>query len=89
MAVTNNAFAVMPADLAVTAAAVAFVETVRFEDIPAEALRIGTRCILDALGLYVAGSEEHSVHILIDEAEAVGGRADAALLGRRGVKVAG
>lgn len=87
MAVTNNAFAVMPADLAVTDAAVAFLETVRFEDVPAEALRIGTRCILDALGLYVAGSEEHSVHILIDEAEEIGGRADAALLGRPGVKV--
>ena len=31
-------------------------------------MRIGIRCLLDGLGLFVAGSEEHSVRLLIEEA---------------------
>jgi 2-methylcitrate dehydratase PrpD len=65
-----------------TAAAAAFVESVTFDRIPSEAIRIGTRCLLDGLGLYVAGSEEHSTQILIAEAEETGGRPEALLLGR-------
>jgi 2-methylcitrate dehydratase PrpD len=65
-----------------TAAAAAFVEGVTFDRIPSEAIRIGTRCLLDGLGLYVAGSEEHSTQILIAEAEETGGRPEALLLGR-------
>src|SRR5262249_8847654 len=64
-----------------TAAAAAFVESVTYDRIPSEAIRIGTRCLLDGLGLYVAGSEEHAVKILIDEAEETGGRPQALLLG--------
>ena len=73
----------------VTAAAAAFVENVTFDAIPAEALRIGTRCLLDGLGLFVAGSEEHTVQLLVEEAEQMGGRADALLLSRGKVKVPG
>lgn len=86
MSVAQNAFAEMPENTNVTEDAAAFVETVRFEDIPDEALRIGKRCLLDGLGLYVAGSDEHGVEILIDEAEDMGGREDARLLARN-VKV--
>jgi hypothetical protein len=50
-------------------------------------VRIGTRCLLDGLGLFVAGSEEHSVRLLIEEAEQTGGRPDALLLGRGAKKV--
>ena len=64
----------------VTAAACAFIETVGFEDLPEEALRIGRRCILDGLGLYVAGGGESSLRILVEEARETGGRADALLL---------
>jgi 2-methylcitrate dehydratase PrpD len=78
----SNAFAGIPEGLNTTAAAAAFVEEVRYDDIPGPALRIGTRCVLDGLGLYVAGSEEHSVRILIEEAEEDGGRPDARLLAR-------
>jgi 2-methylcitrate dehydratase PrpD len=80
-------FATIPDGLKTTAAAAAFVENVRFADIPAEAMRIGTRCLLDGLGLFVAGSEEHSVRLLIEEAEQMGGRPDALLLGRGNEKV--
>ena len=83
----QNPFATIPAGLKTTAAAAAFVENVTLNDIPSEALRIGTRCLLDGLGLFVAGSEEHSVALLIEEAEQLGGRPDALLLGRGTAKV--
>src|SRR4030095_6987650 len=82
MTADENAFAKIPDVLKTTAAAAAFVENVGFADIPAEAMRIGTRCLLDGLGLFVAGSEEHSVRLLIEEAEQAPGGPDALLLGR-------
>lgn len=82
MSVALNAFAEMPRDTTVTEDAATFVETVRFDDVPTEAIRIGTRCIVDGVGLYVAGSEERTIDILVDEALDMGGRGDALLLGR-------
>jgi 2-methylcitrate dehydratase PrpD len=87
MSADSNAFATLPAGLKTTDAAASFVETVTFDQIPADALRIGTRCLLDGLGLFAAGSEEHSVRILIDEAEEMGGKPEALLLGRGEKKV--
>ena len=87
MTTDQNTFANIPDGLKTTAAAAAFVENVRFGDIPSEALRIGTRCLLDGLGLFIAGSEEHTVRLLIEEAEQMGGRPDALLLGRDRTKV--
>ncbi|WP_136440938.1 MmgE/PrpD family protein [Pacificoceanicola onchidii] len=83
MSAAQNAFAEMPQDTTITAEAAAFVETVTYDDIPEEAIRIGTRCIVDGVGLYVAGSEEHTIDILVDEALDYGGREDALLVGRR------
>jgi 2-methylcitrate dehydratase PrpD len=87
MAADQNAFANIPDGLKTTAAAAAFVENVTIADVPTEALRIGTRCLLDGLGLFIGGSEEHTVQILADEAEAMGGRAEALLLGRGNKRV--
>jgi 2-methylcitrate dehydratase PrpD len=87
MTADQNAFANIPEGLKTTAAAAAFVENVTVTDIPAQALRIGTRCLLDGLGLFVAGSQEHSVKLLVEEAEEQGGRPDALLLGRGNTKV--
>lgn len=81
MSIAQNAFANMPEGTNITRQAADFIENVTFDDIPAEALRIGTRCLIDSLGLYVAGSEEHSVDILVQEALALGGREDAEVLG--------
>ena len=83
----QNPFAPLPSGMKVTAEAAAFVENVTFDKIPAEALRIGTRCLLDGLGLFVAGSEERTVQLLVEEAEEIGGRPDALLLSRGNVKV--
>ena len=76
-----------PLDLKTTAAAAEFVERITFDAIPAEAIRIGTRCLLDGLGLFVAGSEEHTVQLLVEDAEQTGGRPDALLLSRGNTKV--
>src|SRR5215470_3776713 len=87
MTAEQNTFATIPDGLKTTAAAAAFVQNMGFADIPAQALRIGTRCLLDGLGLFVAGSQEHSVQLLIEEAEQMGGRPDTLLLGRGNEKV--
>ncbi len=86
MSADINAYARVPPNMKTTAAAAEFVENVTYDRIPGEAVRIGTRCLLDGLGLYVAGSEEHSVEMLIAEAEETGGRPEALLL-RRNTKV--
>jgi 2-methylcitrate dehydratase PrpD len=83
----QNAYAAIPEGIKTTAAAAEFVEDVTFKAIPTEALRIGTRCLLDGLGLFVAGSEEDSVQILAEEAAQTGGRQDALLLSRGNTKV--
>ena len=48
---------------------------------------IGRRCMVDTVGLYLAGSREHSVRILIDDALDQGGRPDAPLPGNGTRKV--
>ncbi len=83
----NNPFASVPGDTTITRDAARFVETVAFDDIPTEVLRIGTRCLLDGLGLYVAGSDHECVTILAKIAKDTGGKGEATLLGNPGTKV--
>jgi 2-methylcitrate dehydratase PrpD len=71
----------------VTKAACAFIESASFDRLPSEAVRIARRCILDGLGLYVAGSDEESVDVLIKDARETGGRPDALMLGEGDFKV--
>ena len=87
MAAEQNPGATISAGLKTTAAAAEFVDNLTFGKIPAEAVRIGTRCLLDGVGLFVGGSEEHSVQLLVDDAEQTGGRPDALLLSRGKTKV--
>jgi 2-methylcitrate dehydratase PrpD len=70
-----------------TEGAVRFVEKVRYADLPEEALRIGRRCMLDTIGLYLAGGMESSVRILVDDAAEQSGHPDALLLGAGDAKV--
>jgi len=65
---------------AITAEAIKFIEDVGYGDLPAEALRVGKRCMVDTLGVMIAGCSEHSVHILVEDAIEQGGRQDALLL---------
>lgn len=71
----------------ITAQAIRFIERTTYADLPDEALAIGRRCMVDTVGLYLAGSQEHSVRILVEDALAQGGRGDAPLPGAGSVKV--
>ena len=82
MTAEQNSFATIDDALKTTAAAAAFVQGVSWDAVPDEAVRIGTRCVLDGLGLIVAGSQEESVQLLVEEATETGGRPEALLLSR-------
>jgi len=71
----------------ITDQAVAFVESLEYSSIPKEAVHLGVRCVLDTIGLYLAGTTEHSVEILIEEALAQGGREEADVLGETSKRV--
>lgn len=77
----------MTTETNITRDAVQFIQNVTFADLPAEALEIGKRCMLDTMGLYAAGATEHSVHILMEEAVYQGGREDALLLAGEGQRI--
>lgn len=72
---------------AMTEEAVRFIVSSRYEDLPAEALRIGTRCMIDTCGLFVAGASEESVRILAAAALDDGGRPDARVIGQGEARV--
>jgi len=85
--IQKNPFASVPDNMNMTRDAAEFIETVTFADLPPEVLRLGTRCLLDGLGLYVAGSDHECVTILARVAEATGGKGEAQLLGKASVRV--
>lgn len=71
----------------ITAQAIRFIEQTNYADLPADALAIGRRCMVDTVGLYLAGSQESSVRILTEDALSQGGRKDAPLPGAGGKRV--
>lgn len=71
----------------ITADAAAFIEQSDFNNLPGDAVAIARRCILDGLGLFVAGGAEHSVQILAADAVDTGGREDALALTRGTARV--
>src|SRR5215470_17281416 len=75
------------AETTITADAVRFIEHVAYQDIPAEALRIGRRCMTDTLGLYLAGGLEPTVQMLAADAVETGGKAEALVLSAGNAKV--
>jgi 2-methylcitrate dehydratase PrpD len=72
----------------VTKEAAAFVQQLRFEDLPAEALRIGKRCILDGVGLILAGSFQKCTEIVKKHVMRFGKTPEATILGKDSVQVA-
>ena len=67
-------------DTNITAEGARFIENAATKDLSDEALRIGRRCIVDTLGLYLAGGLEPTVKILAEDAAETGGKAEAYLL---------
>jgi len=87
MSIQQNQFARVPLGSHITEQAAHFIETVTFSDIPAAAISIGKRCLLDGLGLFVAGSDHETTLILAEFAAEQGGRQEALLLGHGTLKV--
>jgi 2-methylcitrate dehydratase PrpD len=82
MSIQQNQFAEVPVDSHITERAATFIQGSHFEAIPDAAVSIGRRCLLDGLGLYVAGSDHEMVGILAKLAVEQGGAAEALLLGQ-------
>ncbi|WMC10259.1 MmgE/PrpD family protein [Oceanimonas pelagia] len=87
MSIQRNQFVDVPENTHITEDAARFIETVRFDQIPDEAMHIGIRCLVDGLGLYVAGSDHETTVIQAELAAETGGVADALLLGHGATRV--
>jgi 2-methylcitrate dehydratase PrpD len=77
----SNPYAEMPANTTITADVARFIERSQLRSVPEDAVHVGTRCILDGLGLFVCGSGNESTKIQAELAAEMGGREDALLLG--------
>lgn len=71
----------------VTKEASEFVSELRYEVVPAEALRIGKRCILDGLGLILAGSLQECTQIVRKYCKDMASATESTIFGKDAVKV--
>lgn len=71
----------------VTKEAAEFVHQLCFEDLPAEAVRIANRCVLDGLGLILAGSLQKCTQIARIYSQRLSQVEEATLLGKNPAKV--
>ena len=65
----------------ITAELATICRSVRYEDLPAEALYAARQCLLDWLGVTVAGHDEPLARLLREEVSEQGGRAQATIVG--------
>lgn len=65
----------------VTARLAEFCRTIRYDDIPPDAVEVARQCLLDWLGVTIAGSSEPLAEMLRDEVLDEGGNAQATLVG--------
>jgi len=70
-----------------TQTAAQFVAQVTFEDLPAEAVRIARRQILDGLAVQIGGTEQEALAVMGRYITGIGGTPQARLLGDSSVKV--
>src|SRR5688572_31344755 len=69
-----------------TGAVVDFIQSARFADFPAEALTIAKRCIVDGLGVMLAGSTQDAGRILHEHVQGTDPRAQATVFGPKPFK---
>jgi 2-methylcitrate dehydratase PrpD len=69
-----------------TEAVVAFIGGTGFADLPDEAIEIGKRCIIDGLGVLLAGSTQDAGRILREHVSGTDTRSDATVLGAQPFK---
>jgi 2-methylcitrate dehydratase PrpD len=72
----------MTTDPGLTSALAARINTTRWNTLPRAAQTVAKQCILDFVGVALAGAREPLVEMLTAEAEDAGGHAQAALIGR-------
>ncbi|MCA8928803.1 MAG: MmgE/PrpD family protein [Alphaproteobacteria bacterium] len=65
----------------VTAALAEFAMAIRFEHLPADVVEVAKHCLLDWLGVTIAGRDEPLVRMLLDQAVADGGAPQATVVG--------
>ena len=71
----------------VTREAAEFAFNLRYDDLPLEAVRIAKRCILDGLGLILAGSTQTCTNIVRRYCHSIGQTRESTLFGRNPEKV--
>lgn len=54
----------------------------RFESLPAEIIELSKQCLLDWLGVTIAGASEPLVEILVEQVKSEGGNPQVSLIGR-------
>jgi len=74
-------------DTKITDEVVAFIAAATFRDFPAEAIRIGKRCVLDGLGLMLAGSAQDCTRIVREFSLNSGQGSEATAFGKDSVKL--
>jgi len=74
-------------DTKITRHVAAFAEAASFSDLPAEAIRIGKRCVLDGLGVILAGSDQDCTRIVRAFGIKNGDGSDATAFGRNPLKL--
>ena len=67
----------------VTKAVVDFIQSARLDDFPSDALTIGKRCIIDGLGVMLAGSVQPASRIVTDYSTAFDANPEATAFGRQ------
>lgn len=70
----------------VTKEAGQFVSKLRYENLPSEALRIGKRCVLDGLGVILAGSCQKCTEIVRKYSQGIGQAKEASIFGKQPTK---
>ncbi len=76
----------MTTDVRATGAVVDFVGKARLEAMPAEAVAIAKRCIIDGLGVMLAGSTQEAPRILREHVRGADARGDATVFGPGGFR---
>jgi 2-methylcitrate dehydratase PrpD len=70
-----------------TAAAAAFSVGLKFADLPAEAVRIARRCILDGLAVQIGGTEQSAINVMNSYIRSIGGAGQSRVVGNAGLRV--
>jgi 2-methylcitrate dehydratase PrpD len=78
----------MNPETGVTTEAAAFAADLKFQDLPDEALRIAKRCVLDGLGLMLAGSDQPCTNIVRRQSMGLGRVAEATVFGAEALRMA-